>query len=137
MITGSDGVARPLQERGSHNDSDSVNGPSESPADEKISFCAVASVDARTLPLVMLQSKRVCLVVEDMSDCHPGTEQPSVSVPKICPAGGNDVSFQQLMVHLAQLHRMLVSAAHSVNNMFSCLSPMRIAAEHTNSQNSL
>ena len=64
-----------------------------------------ACVDARTLPLVMLQSSHVCLVVEDVSErCRDGGHSDDyINSPDVA------ISFEQLVVHLAQLRRMLVS----------------------------
>ena len=66
---------------------------------QNVTFSVVASVDARTLLLVMLQSNHVCLVVGDLLDSqHDNDSSSSI-----------DISFEQLMIRLAQLQRMLVS----------------------------
>jgi len=74
-----------------------------------ISFIMVASVDARTLPLVMLQSSHVCLAVNDVS-MHPADNSHSTSDDGKMNSTDADITFEQLMIHLAQLQRMLVSA---------------------------
>ena len=77
--------------------------------DENMSFNMVASVDARTLPLVLLQSSRVCLLVGAKSEHHRDGSCSSDSISKM-KSPCVDLSFEQLMIHLAQLQRMLVSA---------------------------
>lgn len=76
--------------------------------DPNISFNVVASVDARTLPLAMLKSNHVCLVVEDVSEHRDRNCSPNVDISKMnfCR---DDISFEQLMMQLALLQRMLVS----------------------------
>ena len=76
-------------------------------ADQNISFNMIASVDARSLPLVMLQSNHVCLVVADMSEHRDGNGSPDL-ISKMNSAC-DDISFEELLVQLAQLRRMLVS----------------------------
>jgi len=82
---------------------------------QNISLSVVASVDASTVPLVMLQSRHVYLAVGDMSGhlCDVGVDVGKVNSPHI------DISFEQLMIHLAQLQRMLVSDVAILN---SCVS---------------
>jgi len=86
---------------------------SEFYGDRNISFNMVASMDACTLPLVLLQSNHVWLVVGDVSEHHLDG---NCSVDRISKM--NSISFEQLMVNLAQLQRMLVSVVAVFN---SCL----------------
>jgi len=73
-----------------------------------MSFAMVASVDARTLPLALLQSSHVYLVVGDVSKhCHDGDG--SADHNSQMNSSCLDISFEQLMISLAQLQRMLVS----------------------------
>ena len=76
-------------------------------ADQNISFNMIASVDARSLPLVMLQSNHVCLVLADLSEHHDRNGSCDL-ISKMNSACG-DISFEELLVQLAQLQRMLVS----------------------------
>jgi len=75
----------------------------------------VASVDARTLPLVMLRSSRVCLVVGDMSEHHDSNGSADCINKMNSPSG--DVSFEHLMMQLARLRRMLVSVMAAFFNL--------------------
>ena len=75
-------------------------------SDEHISFKMVASVNARTLPLVLLQSNHVYLAVGDACKQHDAD-----CVTKMNHPSAIDINFQQLLIYLAQLHRMLVSVS--------------------------
>jgi len=78
---------------------------------DEISFEMIASMDARTLPLVLLQSSRVYLVVAGVSQHHHNNDASADLVTKM-NAPCVDISFEQLVISLAQLQRMLVSNSY-------------------------
>ena len=82
-----------------------------------ISLDVVASVDGRTLPLVLLQPNRVYLVVGDVSE-HRRDVSCSADTVRKTNSPCVDVSFRQLMIHLAQLQCMLVSVLLTVSNFY-------------------
>jgi len=98
-----------LHGRGSKSTDNVMEYPSDFCDSQNISFSMVASVDARTLPLALLQSDAVYVLVADMSQHSDTNGSASRSLSKMNSSSGDDISFDQLMVQLAWLQRMLVS----------------------------
>jgi len=114
MSTSYGGASR-LERDASYSTESIAKHQSELGGDENILFAMVASVDARTLPLALLQSRSVYLVVGDVSKhCRDGTSSADhiIKMNSPCP----DISFEQLVISLAQLQRMLVSVLTDFNS---------------------
>jgi len=111
------GSLRPAPRLDGHGSNSTDNGmerQSEFCDDQNVSFSVVASVDARTLPLALLQSDHLYLLVADMSEHCNGNGSVADAVSEIDSSFG-DFSFEQLMMQLAQLQLMLVSVLAGFN----------------------
>jgi len=90
--------------------------PDDGTQSENVSFSVVASMDASTMPLVMLQSKRVYLAVSDVPRHVCDSTRSAVNIGKV-NCSHDDISFEQLMIQLGQRQRMLVSTVAILNSL--------------------
>jgi len=75
-------------------------------------------MDARTIPLVILQSRYVYLAVADGSHYFCDSSHSAVDIGKVNSSQSHiDITFEQLLIHLVQIQHMLVSVVAIFNSL--------------------